>query len=75
MAGVAQLGEQQTEASQETRLLRLRSNLEVPCSIHGPGIFFPTSEVGDGEIRKKYFARKCKNFWHDLRVGRRPQIN
>ena len=40
MAGVAQLGEQQTEASQETRLLRLRSNLEVPCSIHGPGIFF-----------------------------------
>ena len=29
-AGVAQLGEQQTEAL---------SILEVPCSIHGPGIF------------------------------------
>jgi hypothetical protein len=32
-AGVAQLGEQQTEA--------YISVLEVPCSIHGPGIFFP----------------------------------
>ena len=30
-AGVAQLGEQQTEEL---------SILEVPCSIHGPGIFF-----------------------------------
>ena len=30
-AGVAQLGEQQTEDP---------SILEVPCSIHGPGIFF-----------------------------------
>ena len=33
-AGVAQLGEQQTEA---------RSILEVPCSIHGPGIFYRSS--------------------------------
>ena len=31
IAGVAQLGEQQTEEL---------SILEVPCSIHGPGIFF-----------------------------------
>ena len=30
-AGVAQLGEQQTEAR--------NGILEVPCSIHGPGIF------------------------------------
>ena len=37
-AGVAQLGEQQTEAP---------SILEVPCSIHGPGIFyrFPTPRL------------------------------
>jgi hypothetical protein len=33
-AGVAQLGEQQTEAL---------SILEVPCSIHGPGIFYQSS--------------------------------
>ncbi|KIM70184.1 hypothetical protein SCLCIDRAFT_511937 [Scleroderma citrinum Foug A] len=32
-AGIAQLGEQQTEAC----LVRF---LEVPCSIHGPGIRF-----------------------------------
>jgi hypothetical protein len=31
IAGVAQLGEQQTE---------VRCFLEVPCSIHGPGIIF-----------------------------------
>ena len=40
MAGVAQLGEQQTEAWAERDLLRLQGILEVPCSIHGPGIIF-----------------------------------
>ena len=35
IAGIAQLGEQQTEAS---------GFLEVPCSIHGPGISFASSE-------------------------------
>ena len=44
MAGVAQLGEQQTEAWAERDLLRLQSILEVPCSIHGPGIFATTDE-------------------------------
>ena len=37
-AGIAQLGEQQTEAC----LVRF---LEVPCSIHGPGIYFSPCDL------------------------------
>ena len=43
IAGVAQLGEQQTEAQRQGCIL------EVPCSIHGPGIFTTEASSGLGE--------------------------
>ena len=44
-AGIAQLGEQQTEV---TRLL------EVPCSIHGPGIYFVIFDLEYARSKSSY---------------------
>ena len=53
-AGIAQLGERQTEALQ-------RSLLEVPCSIHGGGSSFAI-------FTKKMFEKSCfgLNFCNQL---------
>jgi hypothetical protein len=64
VAGVAQLGEQQTEASQESSSTATEQSggpVFNPRSWH----FFPTSEVGDGENthgahRKKILAQFMK---------------